>query len=140
MVPAEETLASPCSCLSNALPFAEALRQELAEQRAACSEHQKDLEALQAELRAPGSVGRRQAVSQCPGDIEDRASTAEVSTPALPVPHPSWSSVRERFWVLGHPLSEARKTLSFHRPGGHDEPAGSHLWKAKTSFKRSVLF
>ncbi|XP_060004437.1 protein FAM184B [Lagenorhynchus albirostris] len=55
----------------------EALRQELAEQRAACSEHQKDLEALQAELRAPGSVGKRQAISQCPGDIEDRASTAE---------------------------------------------------------------
>ncbi|XP_007449885.1 PREDICTED: protein FAM184B [Lipotes vexillifer] len=55
----------------------EALRQELAEQRAACSEHQKDLEALQAELRAPGSMGRRQAISQCPGDIEDRAGTAE---------------------------------------------------------------
>ncbi|XP_059959831.1 protein FAM184B [Mesoplodon densirostris] len=55
----------------------EALRQELAEQRAACSEHQKDLEALQAELRAPGSVGRRQAISQCPGDSEDHAGTAE---------------------------------------------------------------
>ncbi|XP_007101939.2 protein FAM184B [Physeter macrocephalus] len=54
----------------------EALTQELAEQRTACSEHQ-DLEAPQAELRAPGSVGRRQASSQCPGDSEDRASTAE---------------------------------------------------------------
>ncbi|KAJ8790035.1 hypothetical protein J1605_004787 [Eschrichtius robustus] len=79
----------------------ESLRQELAGQRAACSEHRKDLEALQAELRAPGSVARRQAITPCPGDSEDRAGTAEVSTPALPMPHPSWSSVRERLWVLG---------------------------------------
>ncbi|XP_061047243.1 protein FAM184B [Eubalaena glacialis] len=55
----------------------ESLRQELAEQRAACSEHRKDLEALQAELRALGSVARRQAITPCPGDSEDRAGTAE---------------------------------------------------------------
>ncbi|XP_039694031.1 protein FAM184B isoform X2 [Pteropus medius] len=55
----------------------ESLRQELWEQRAACSEHQKDLEVLQAELRALGSSGRRQATAQCPGDSEDHTSTAE---------------------------------------------------------------
>ena len=65
---------------------AESLRQELAEQRAACSEHQKDLEVLQTELRALDSMGRRQAITQCPGDSEDHAGTSEVSTPALPTP------------------------------------------------------
>lgn len=30
----------------------------------------------------------------------------------LPCPHPSWSSIRERFQVLFHPLS-------FHKPGGY---------------------
>ncbi|XP_011824881.1 PREDICTED: protein FAM184B [Mandrillus leucophaeus] len=58
----------------------ESLRQELSEQQAACSGHQKDLEALQAELRA---LGRQQASSQCPGDSEDHIITTEVSTPAL---------------------------------------------------------
>ncbi|KAM6150595.1 protein FAM184B [Erethizon dorsatum] len=48
----------------------ESLRQELSEQRAACSEHQKDLEALR-------SLGRRQATVLCPGDSEDRAVTSE---------------------------------------------------------------
>ncbi|KAL4679939.1 hypothetical protein H8957_007519 [Semnopithecus entellus] len=52
----------------------ESLRQELSEQQAACSEHQKDLEALQAELRA---LGRQQASSQCPGDSEDHIITTE---------------------------------------------------------------
>uniref|UniRef100_A0A8C3YSX8 Family with sequence similarity 184 member B n=1 Tax=Catagonus wagneri TaxID=51154 RepID=A0A8C3YSX8_9CETA len=55
----------------------ETLRQELSEQRAACSEHQKDVEALQAQLRAPGSVGRWQAITQDPGDSKGHASTAE---------------------------------------------------------------
>ncbi|XP_044801994.2 protein FAM184B isoform X5 [Bubalus bubalis] len=55
----------------------ESLRQELAEQRAACSEHQKDLEVLQTELRALDSMGRRQAITQCPGDSEDHAGTSE---------------------------------------------------------------
>ncbi|XP_008684031.2 protein FAM184B [Ursus maritimus] len=55
----------------------ESLRQELSEQRAACSEHQKDLEALRTELRTLSSLGRRQAVAQCPGDSEDHAVTAE---------------------------------------------------------------
>uniref|UniRef100_A0A452SIB5 Family with sequence similarity 184 member B n=1 Tax=Ursus americanus TaxID=9643 RepID=A0A452SIB5_URSAM len=53
----------------------ESLRQELSEQRAACSEHQKDLEALRTELRTLSSLGRRQAVAQCPGDSEDHAVT-----------------------------------------------------------------
>ncbi|XP_037598713.1 protein FAM184B isoform X3 [Cebus imitator] len=53
----------------------EALRQELSEQQAACSGHQKDLEALQAELKA---LGRRQASSQCPGDSEDHIIATEV--------------------------------------------------------------
>ncbi|KFO25793.1 Protein FAM184B [Fukomys damarensis] len=48
----------------------ESLRQELSEQRAACSGHQKDLEALR-------SVGRLQATMLCPGDSEDRAVTSE---------------------------------------------------------------
>ncbi|XP_011900758.1 PREDICTED: protein FAM184B isoform X2 [Cercocebus atys] len=52
----------------------ESLRQELSEQQAACSGHQKDLEALQAELRA---LGRQQASSQCPGDSEDHIITTE---------------------------------------------------------------
>ncbi|XP_037386445.1 protein FAM184B [Talpa occidentalis] len=51
----------------------ESLQKELSEQRAACSEHQKDLEAL----RALGSLGRRQATAPCPGDREDHAITAE---------------------------------------------------------------
>ncbi|KAJ1061159.1 hypothetical protein K5549_012182 [Capra hircus] len=55
----------------------ESLRQELAEQRAACSEHQKDLEVLQTELRALDSMGRRQVITQCPGDSEDHAGTSE---------------------------------------------------------------
>ncbi|XP_043726854.1 protein FAM184B isoform X2 [Cervus elaphus] len=55
----------------------ESLRQELAEQRAACSEHQKDLEVLQTELRALESMGRRQVITQCPGDSENRAGTSE---------------------------------------------------------------
>nr|XP_006208169.1 protein FAM184B isoform X1 [Vicugna pacos] len=55
----------------------ESLRQELSEQRAACSEHQKDLEALQAELRALGSLDQRQAITLSPGDSEDHAGTAE---------------------------------------------------------------
>ncbi|XP_070469200.1 protein FAM184B isoform X1 [Equus przewalskii] len=55
----------------------ESLRQELSEQRAACSEHQKDLEVLQAELRALSSSGRQQAIGQCPGDSEDHTVTAE---------------------------------------------------------------
>ncbi|XP_013002782.1 protein FAM184B isoform X2 [Cavia porcellus] len=48
----------------------ESLRQELSEQRAACSEHQKDLEALR-------NLGRRQATVLCPEDSEDRAVTSE---------------------------------------------------------------
>ncbi|XP_035149886.1 protein FAM184B isoform X6 [Callithrix jacchus] len=52
----------------------ESLRQELSEQQAACSGHQKDLEALQAELRA---LGRHQASSQCPGDSEDHTIATE---------------------------------------------------------------
>ncbi|XP_037687338.1 protein FAM184B [Choloepus didactylus] len=55
----------------------ESLQQELSEQRAACSKHQKDLEALQAELRAPGGLGRQQSIPQTPGDSEDHAITAE---------------------------------------------------------------
>ncbi|XP_043428821.1 protein FAM184B [Prionailurus bengalensis] len=55
----------------------ESLRQELSEQRAACSGHQKDLEVLQAELRALGSLGKPQATAQCPGDSEDRTVATE---------------------------------------------------------------
>lgn len=80
--------------LKIALPSPESLRQELSEQRAACSEHQKDLEALRTELRTLGSLGRQQAVAQCPGDSEDHAVTAEVSAPILPSPHASWSSLK----------------------------------------------
>uniref|UniRef100_H0WSD2 Family with sequence similarity 184 member B n=1 Tax=Otolemur garnettii TaxID=30611 RepID=H0WSD2_OTOGA len=55
----------------------ESLRQELLEQQATCSKHQKDLEVLQAELRTLGSSGSQQAISQCPGDSEDHATTTE---------------------------------------------------------------
>lgn len=64
----------------------ESLRQELSEQRAACSEHQKDLEALRAELRALDSLGRQQDISPCPGDSEDHTNTTEVSTLPLLTP------------------------------------------------------
>ncbi|XP_008825086.1 protein FAM184B isoform X5 [Nannospalax galili] len=53
------------------------LRQEMPEQRAACSEHQKALEVLQAELRAQGPLGRWQAISQRSGDSEDHTITTE---------------------------------------------------------------
>ncbi|XP_069350496.1 protein FAM184B [Eulemur rufifrons] len=60
----------------------ESLRQELSEQQATCSEHQKDLEALQAELRALGNLSRQQATGQCPGDSEDHAvATEELGGP-----------------------------------------------------------
>ncbi|XP_059530818.1 protein FAM184B [Myotis daubentonii] len=55
----------------------ESLRQELWEQKAACSEHQKDLEALQAELKALGSSDRRQPITPCAGDSEGHANTTE---------------------------------------------------------------
>nr|KAF6500000.1 family with sequence similarity 184 member B [Molossus molossus] len=55
----------------------ESLRQELWEQQAVCSEHQKDLEALRAELGALGSCDRRQAIGQCAGDSEGHTDTAE---------------------------------------------------------------
>ncbi|KAF6371704.1 family with sequence similarity 184 member B [Rhinolophus ferrumequinum] len=55
----------------------ESLRQELWEQRTACSEHQKDLGALQAELSALRSSRRRQGIVQCPRDSEDHTLTAE---------------------------------------------------------------
>lgn len=80
-----------------------------------CSEHQKELEALQAELKALGSVGRRQATGPCPGDSKDHAIITEVSasvptiahpTPSYPI-LPSWSSIRapahgEQALVLAH--------------------------------------
>ncbi|MBZ3887528.1 Protein FAM184B [Sciurus carolinensis] len=55
----------------------ESLRQELSEQRALCSEHQKELEALQAELKALGSLGRRQATGPCLADSTDHAIVSE---------------------------------------------------------------
>ncbi|KAM5341121.1 protein FAM184B isoform 2-T3 [Glossophaga mutica] len=55
----------------------ESLRQELWQQRAACSEHQKDLEALQAELRALGGSDRLRALAQGAGDSEDHVDTNE---------------------------------------------------------------
>ncbi|XP_049645920.1 protein FAM184B [Suncus etruscus] len=60
----------------------ESLREELAEQRAACCQHQKDLETLQAERRALGSSGRRQGMAPCPGDHGDSPGTAEAPGPA----------------------------------------------------------
>ncbi|XP_007955553.1 protein FAM184B [Orycteropus afer afer] len=55
----------------------ESLRQELFDQRAACSEHQKDLAALQAQLRALGSSGQQQTSSRPTGDSEDQALPTE---------------------------------------------------------------
>ncbi|XP_051021083.1 protein FAM184B [Acomys russatus] len=63
----------------------ESLRQELTEQRAACSEHQKALEILQNELRALGPSGKQQATNQCSGDSIDHTFIAEdVGVPGLP--------------------------------------------------------
>ncbi|XP_012864346.1 PREDICTED: protein FAM184B [Dipodomys ordii] len=55
----------------------ESLRQELSEQRAACSEHQKDLEVLRAELRALGSLRRQQVINPCPENSEDHTENTE---------------------------------------------------------------
>ncbi|XP_057581800.1 protein FAM184B [Hippopotamus amphibius kiboko] len=57
----------------------ESLRQELAQQRAICSEHREDPEVLPAELDAQGSVGRRQAVTQRPGHSDGHTGPAEQS-------------------------------------------------------------
>ncbi|XP_045140327.1 protein FAM184B [Echinops telfairi] len=55
----------------------ESLRQELSEQRIACSEHQQDLVALQAHLRALGSSGQQRAGPQPPGDSGNQALTTQ---------------------------------------------------------------
>ncbi|XP_069868760.1 protein FAM184B isoform X2 [Dipodomys merriami] len=55
----------------------ESLRQELSEQRAACSEHQKDLEVLRAELRALGSLRRQQITNPCAENSEDHTENTE---------------------------------------------------------------
>ncbi|KAM6220861.1 protein FAM184B [Rhynchocyon petersi] len=55
----------------------ESLRQELSEQRAACSQHQQDLVVLQAQLRTLGNTGQQQADPQPPGDSEDHGLTTE---------------------------------------------------------------
>lgn len=90
-----QSLSSPTPGQTSASPppdprcssSAEALRQELWEQRAACSEHQKDLEALQAELRALGSSDRRRAAGQRAEDSEGHTD-AEVSAPGPPTHSP----------------------------------------------------
>ncbi|XP_036083440.1 protein FAM184B isoform X3 [Rousettus aegyptiacus] len=87
----------------------ESLRQELWEQRAACAEHQKDLEVLQAELRALGSSGRRQATAQCPGDSEDHTSTAEDA--GGPEPASSAAGVAEQSPGEGCGLREENSQL-----------------------------
>ncbi|XP_052590847.1 protein FAM184B isoform X1 [Peromyscus californicus insignis] len=56
----------------------ESLRQELTEQRVACSEHQKGLEVLQSEQRALGPLGKWQAINQCPGNGTDHTFITEV--------------------------------------------------------------
>ncbi|XP_042530720.1 protein FAM184B [Dipodomys spectabilis] len=56
----------------------ESLRQELSEQRAACSEYQKDLEVLRAELRALGSLRRQQVINPCPENSEDHTENTEA--------------------------------------------------------------
>ncbi|XP_031198037.1 protein FAM184B isoform X3 [Mastomys coucha] len=55
----------------------ESLRQELTEQRVACSEHQKALEMLQNELRTMGPLGKWQATNQCSGDSRDHTFITE---------------------------------------------------------------
>ncbi|XP_008586544.1 PREDICTED: protein FAM184B [Galeopterus variegatus] len=85
----------------------ESLQQELSEQQAACSEHQKDLEALQAKLRALDSLGRWQTISQCPEDNEEHAITAEgahtVQTPEHKARDEVGSVVDEVGSVVGGP-------------------------------------
>ncbi|XP_075399710.1 protein FAM184B [Tenrec ecaudatus] len=55
----------------------ESLRQELSEQRIACSEHQQDLVALQAQLRALGNSGQQLAGPQSPGDSGHQGLTTQ---------------------------------------------------------------
>ncbi|KAM9237804.1 protein FAM184B [Dugong dugon] len=55
----------------------DSLRQELSEQRTACFKHQKDLVALQAQLRALGSSGQQETSPWPPGDSKDQALTEE---------------------------------------------------------------
>lgn len=60
--------------------FPESLRQELTEQRVACSELQKGLKVLQNEQRALGPLGKWQAINQCPRNGTDHAFITEVSS------------------------------------------------------------
>ncbi|XP_036901263.1 protein FAM184B [Sturnira hondurensis] len=63
----------------------ESLRQELWQQRAACSEHQKDMEVLQAELRALGGSDQPRARA---GDSEDHVDTTEEGRSPSPTGSP----------------------------------------------------
>lgn len=127
-----QTLASACSEPSTALPLQVP---EAGAGRAAgchCSEHQKDLGGAADWAEALDSMGRWQAITQCPGDSEFMLGL-QRSAP-LPCPHPSWSSIRERFQVLFHPFS-------FHRPGVYVMSLrNSHLWKAKISLSTACYY
>uniref|UniRef100_A0A8D0X9W5 Protein FAM184A/B N-terminal domain-containing protein n=1 Tax=Sus scrofa TaxID=9823 RepID=A0A8D0X9W5_PIG len=95
----------------------ESLRQELSEQRAACSEHQKDLEMLQAERRAPGSMGRRQAITQDPGDSEGHTTGEEGGCPGQEAPPKGKGAVEQEpgdgcgLWEENSQLKEAVQRL-----------------------------
>ncbi|XP_049742965.1 protein FAM184B [Elephas maximus indicus] len=102
----------------------ESLRQELSEQRATCSEHQKDLVALQAQLRALGSSGQQQASPWPPGDSKDQALTEEEQggrgqaaspTRAAEQAQSEECGLREESWQLKEAVRRLQAEVEQHR-------------------------
>uniref|UniRef100_G3TF41 Family with sequence similarity 184 member B n=1 Tax=Loxodonta africana TaxID=9785 RepID=G3TF41_LOXAF len=102
----------------------ESLRQELSEQRATCSEHQKDLVALQAQLRALGSSGQQQASPWPPGDSKDQALTEEEQggrgqaaspTRAAEQGQSEECGLREESWQLKEAVRRLQAEVEQHR-------------------------
>ncbi|XP_045406597.1 protein FAM184B [Lemur catta] len=95
----------------------ESLRQELSEQQAARSEHQKGLEPMQAELRALGSLSRQQATGQGPGDNKDHAiATQERGGPGQAEEGPSEAGgLREENAGLRDAVRRLRAEAEQHR-------------------------
>uniref|UniRef100_A0A8C5KQ26 Family with sequence similarity 184, member B n=1 Tax=Jaculus jaculus TaxID=51337 RepID=A0A8C5KQ26_JACJA len=90
----------------------ETLRKELTEQRAACSEHQKALEALQAELSALDSVDRWQPIS--PKDREDHTISME-DAPAGARPEAAGSGLRAENAQLQDAVLRLRAEVELHQ-------------------------
>ncbi|XP_006872556.1 PREDICTED: protein FAM184B [Chrysochloris asiatica] len=89
----------------------ESLRQELSEQRAVCSEHQQDLAALQAQLRALDSSGQQQADPRAPEDSEDQALTIEQGSLGQAPPGAAEQGLSEGCGLRGETSSQLKDAL-----------------------------